>query len=161
MSEQAGIAPPVSERGRLLGVDPGKVRVGLAVTDPDRKLAFPLAVHERRSPERDAAFFQQLVKDEQIVQIVVGLPVHLDGRESTSAREARAFGAWLSEATHLPVVYFDERFTTAQAEQLLWSAGLIHKDRKARRDKLAAQILLQAYLEAGCPSSPDAGPLDE
>jgi putative Holliday junction resolvase len=96
--------PSASARGRLLGVDPGKVRIGLAVTDPDRKLAFPLSVHQRRSPEHDAAFFQKLVKEEQIVQIVVGLPVHLDGRESTSAREARAFGKWLGDATHLPVV---------------------------------------------------------
>jgi putative Holliday junction resolvase len=151
----------VSERGRLLGVDPGKVRVGLAVTDPDRKLAFPLTVHGRRDAERDAAFFQHLVTEEKIVQIVVGLPVHLDGRESTSAREARAFGDWLAEVTHLPVAYFDERFTTAQAERLLWDAGLSHMERKARRDKLAAQILLQAYLDAGCPASPEAGPLDE
>lgn len=151
----------MSERGRLLGIDPGKVRIGLAITDPDRKLAFPLSVHQRRRPEHDAAFFQELVKEEQIVLIVVGLPVHLDGRESTSAREARAFGKWLGDATHLPVVYFDERFTTAQAERLLWDAGLSHKERKARRDKLAAQILLQAYLEAGCPPSPKAGPLDE
>jgi putative holliday junction resolvase len=153
--------PALPERGRLLGVDPGKVRIGLAITDPDRKLAFPLSVHERRGPERDAAVFQKLVKDEQIVQIVVGLPVHLDGREGTSAQEARTFGTWLSAATQLPVVYFDERFTTAQAERLLWDAGLSHKDRKARRDKLAAQILLQAYLEAGCPASPEARPLDE
>jgi putative Holliday junction resolvase len=60
----------------------------------------------------------------------------------------------------LPVVYWDERFTTVEAEAALWSAGLTHKRRKARRDSVAAQILLQSYLDAGCPPDPVAGPLE-
>jgi putative Holliday junction resolvase len=83
--------------------------------------------------------------------------MHLDGREGTKAIEARAFGQWVTEVTDRPVVFWDERFTTVEAEDHLWSAGLTHKQRKARRDKLAAQILLQSYLDAGCPkeSRPD------
>ena len=76
------------------------------------------------------------------------------------AAEARAFGKCLAEATKLPVAFFDERFTTTQAEQILWSAGLTHKQRKARRDPLAAQIMLQAYLDAGCPADATPGPLE-
>jgi putative Holliday junction resolvase len=150
----------VSEAGRLLGVDFGRVRVGLAVSDPDRKFAFPLATYERQTPEADAEYFRRLVAQEEIAALVVGLPVHLDGSESASAGHARAFGAWLAAVTGLPVTYYDERFTTVQAESALWEAGLTHKKRKARRDRVAAQMLLQTYLDAGCPPEPEAGPLD-
>ena len=146
---------------RLLGVDFGTVRVGLAVSDPDRRLASPLAVYERRGTDRDAEFFRGVIAEEEIGALVVGLPIHLDGREGEKAIEARAFGAWLAETTGLPVTFWDERFSTVQAEAALWQAGLTHKKRKARRDRVAAQILLQAYLEAGCPNETAAGPLDE
>jgi putative Holliday junction resolvase len=150
----------VSAGKRLLGVDYGQVRVGLAVSDPDRKFAFPLATYERQGPERDATHFRALVEQEDIGGLVVGLPVHLSGREGQKAGEARTFGTWLATATRLPVVFFDERFTTVLAEAALWDAGLTHKKRKARRDKVAAQILLQAYLDAGCPPEVAPGPLD-
>ena len=91
---------------------------------------------------------------------MVGLPVHTDGREGVKAVEARAFGRWLAETTGLPVVFWDERFSTVEAESALWQAGLTHKRRKARRDRVAAQILLQAYLDAGCPGEAAAGPLE-
>ncbi|HVS37449.1 MAG TPA: Holliday junction resolvase RuvX [Gemmataceae bacterium] len=146
--------------GRLLGVDYGDVRVGLAVSDPDRKIAFPLATYTRQSGERDAAYFASVVKAERVAELVVGLPVHLSGREGQKAAAARAFAAWLARATGLPVQFWDERFTTVEAESALWNAGLTHKKRKARRDKVAAQILLQAYLDAGCPPHAGAGPLD-
>jgi putative Holliday junction resolvase len=143
-----------------LGVDYGDVRVGLATSDPDRKIAFPLTTYSRAGQARDAAFFSALVKEEAVVGLVVGLPVHLDGREGIKAAAARAFGEWLGAATGLPVVYFDERFSTAQAEAALWDAGLTHKRRKSRRDRVAAQIILQAYLDAGCPADPAGGPLE-
>ena len=75
---------------------------------------------------------------------VVGLPVHLDGRESDKSREARRFGQWLAGVTSLPVELFDERFTSVQAEELLMTAELTSKQRKQRIDKLAAQIMLSA-----------------
>jgi putative Holliday junction resolvase len=146
---------------RLLGVDYGSVRVGLAVSDPDRKIAFPLAIYTRRDRERDAAYFRDLVTREEVGGLVVGLPVHTDGREGQKAEEARAFGRRLTEATGLPVVFWDERFTTVEAESALWAAGLTHKQRKERRDKVAAQILLQAYLDAGCPAEEAPKALDE
>ena len=138
----------MSEPGRLLGVDHGKVRVGLAVSDPERHLASPLQTYTRRGKEEDAGFFRELATEEKIVQIVVGLPAHLDGREGEQAKLARTFGTWLGEVTGLPVVFFDESFTTHDAEQHLLAAGLTSKKRKARRDRVAAQIMLQAYLEA-------------
>jgi putative holliday junction resolvase len=149
----------VRVRTRLLGVDYGTVRVGLAVSDPERRLASPLGTYERRGREPDARHFRKLVEDEEVGRLVVGLPVHLDGREGQKAAEARKFGAWLAEVTGLPVTFFDERFTTVEAEGFLLAAGLTNKRRKARRDRVAAQILLQSYLEAGCPEESAPGPL--
>jgi putative Holliday junction resolvase len=150
----------VSVPTRLLGVDYGSVRIGLAVSDPDCKIAFPLTTYTRRNREQDAQYFREVVQEEAIGEIVIGLPVHLSGREGQKAGEARAFGQWLGEATGLPIVFWDERFTTVEAEEHLWSAGLTHKRRKARRDRVAAQILLQAYVDAGCPGEQTLRPLD-
>lgn len=150
----------MSAATRLLGVDYGHVRVGLAISDPDRKFAFPLATRERRDSEADAAFFRELIAEEAVGGFVVGLPIHLDGRDSSKAIEARAYGAWLQQITGLPVTYWDERFTSVEAESALWQAGLTHKKRKARRDRVAAQIMLQGYLDAGCPAEAQQGPLE-
>ena len=150
----------MSAATRLLGVDYGTVRVGLAISDAERRLASPLAVYERRGREADAVYFRTLIEAEEVGALVVGMPVHLDGREGQKAIEARAFGVWLAEATGLPVTFWDERFSTVEAESALWQAGLTHKKRKARRDRVAAQILLQAYLDAGCPDESAAGPLE-
>jgi len=151
----------VSAGKRLLGVDYGHVRIGLAISDPDRKLAFPLTTYERRNRDHDAEYFRELVAEEQIGQFVIGLPMHLSGREGQKATEARAFGTWLGEVTKLPIVFWDERFTSVEAESHLWNAGLTHKRRKERRDRVAAQIMLQAYLDAGCPEQPTVGSLDQ
>jgi putative Holliday junction resolvase len=137
------------------------VRIGLAISDPDRKFAFPLEVRQRQGAEADAAFFRALIAREEVGGLVVGLPVHLNGREGSKAREARAFGTWLIAQTGLPVIFYDERFTTVEAESALWEAGLTHKRRKERRDKVAAQMLLQAYLDAGCPAETAPGALDD
>jgi putative Holliday junction resolvase len=137
----------VSARTRLLGIDYGTKRIGLAVSDPDRKIASPLTTYLRGDRDADALYFQQVIEKEEIGQLVVGLPIHLSGDESAKSTEARAFGKWLHEITGLPVLFADERFSTVEAESELWNAGLTHKKRKARRDRLAAQILLQGYIE--------------
>jgi putative Holliday junction resolvase len=150
----------VSAATRLLGIDYGRARIGLAVSDPDRKIAFPLATRQRASRDQDAAYFRKVIADESIGGLVLGLPVHNDGSEGRAAAEVREFGRWLGGLTELPVAYWDERFTTVEAESALWEAGLTHKKRKERRDRVAAQLLLQAYLDAGCPADPAAGPLE-
>jgi putative Holliday junction resolvase len=143
--------------GRLLGVDFGTVRIGLAITDPERRLASPLGIYTRENTGADAAFFRELVQSEQVAGLVVGLPIHNDGREGIKAREAREFGTWLAGVTGLAVAYWDERFSTVEAENALWNAGLTHQKRRSRRDSVAAQILLQGYLEAGCPEAKPEG----
>lgn len=134
-------------KGRLLGVDTGTKRVGLAICDADRNIASPLETLERSDADREARFFRDLIARESIVGVVVGLPMHTDGREGVKAREARVYGDWLAQITGLLVEYADERFTTVHAESALWNAGLTHRKRKTRRDRVAAQIMLQAYLD--------------
>ena len=134
--------------GRLAGIDFGTVRIGVAVTDPDQRLASPLEIYTRRGAGADATWAARLVASERIVGFVVGLPVHTSGHESQKSHEARQFGEWLAKQTGLPVRFFDERYTTAHAEELLQGAKLTSKRRKERLDKLAAQILLAAYLES-------------
>ena len=141
----------MSERGRLLGVDYGTVRVGIAVCDIDRRIASPLLQHQRRTEEQDAIFFRALVERERAAGMVVGLPISLNGTEGPKALEARTFGQWLAKVTSLPIFFWDERFTSVLAEEALRGAGLTHKKRRDRRDQVAAQIVLQSYLDAGCP----------
>jgi putative Holliday junction resolvase len=134
---------------RIVGIDYGTVRVGIAMADTEIGIASPLANYTRRTAELDAAYFRQLANDERVSRFVIGLPVHLDGRESQKSLEARTFGQWLNKATGVHVDYFDERFTSAEADEILGTAKLTKKQRQSRRDQLAAQIMLTAYLESG------------
>ena len=145
--------------GRLLGVDFGTVRVGLAITDADRIIASPLGTYTRQGEAADAAYFANLVRAERVAGLVLGLPLHTGGEEGVKAAEARRFGAWLAGATSLPVVFWDERFTTSVADDALREAGVPHRRRRGRLDRIAAQVILQAYLEAGCPADGAPPPL--
>ena len=139
--------------GCILGLDFGTKRVGAAVSDPRRLIATPLEVYERRDAAQDARHYQVLVREHEVETIVIGLPVHIGGREGTSASLARNWGDWLAKVTVLPVVYVDERFTTFEAEESLIAAGLKRSKRKGLRDMLAARVLLQNYLDDGCPET--------
>ncbi len=150
-------APP----GRVAGIDFGTVRIGIALSDPARRIASPYATYARAGPDQDARYFRRLAAEEGITLFVVGLPVHLDGRESEKSAEARRFGRWLAEVTGVPVELFDERFTSKEAEGLLLGAGMTRKRRKGRLDKVAAQLLLAAYLESQTRGGQPPGPLDD
>jgi putative Holliday junction resolvase len=134
--------------GRIAGIDYGTVRIGIAISDPAGSFASPLENYTRRGDAADRARFRHLAEEERLARFVVGLPVHLDGSESAKSVEARAFGRWLQEATGVEVEFFDERFTTHEAQLLMSGMQLSKKKRKARLDKLAAQIMLTAYLES-------------
>jgi len=134
---------------RIAGIDFGTVRIGIAMADTEIGIASPFENYTRRTADIDRKYFAGLAAGERIERFVVGLPVHLDGNESQKSIEARAFGAWLHDATRVPVEYFDERFTTSEADEILGAAKLTKKKRQARRDQLAAQIMLTAYLESG------------
>lgn len=152
--------PEFPSEGRLAGIDFGTVRIGVAITDPSRRLASPLENYTRRGKQQDERYFRELAEGERVAGFVVGLPVHTSGNESQKSIEARAFGTWLSRVTATPVTYYDERYTTVEAEQHLIEMNLTKKRRKARLDMLAAQIMLSAYLESG-GSDKEPGALDD
>ena len=135
---------PLPSTGRLLGLDYGTKRLGIAVSNPDQTIASPLENYTRRDKNQDGRHLQELAQEYRIAGVVVGLPMHMGGEEGEKAREARAFGGWVQTLTGLPVRYWDERCTSAAAEQHLLAADLSRKKRKARMDMLAAQIILQA-----------------
>jgi putative holliday junction resolvase len=145
---------------RIAGIDYGTVRIGIATADTTVGIAGLYETYTRRNERLDAEYFRTLATQERISRFVVGLPVHASGGESQKSVEARAFGKWLEEATGVPVEYFDERYTSAEAEQLLLAAGLTKKRRKGRLDQLAAQIMLTAYLEAGARGQQSPESLD-
>ena len=147
--------------GRLAAMDYGTVRLGVAITDPDQRLASPLENYTRRGEAADRRWLAELVKREHVCGIVIGLPVHTSGDESQKSREARKFGVWVAEVTGLAVAFFDERYTTAHAEALLLGAELTKKRRKERLDKLAAQLLLTAYLESSARGMDETRALDD
>jgi putative Holliday junction resolvase len=142
----------VTATGRLLALDVGDVRIGLAVCDRDRVMASPYDQYTRRTPEKDAAFFTRLVAAEQVVGLVVGLPINMDGTEGPKAIAYRKYGEWLAGVLILPVAFFDERLTTHAAQGMLIDAGLSRQKRKERLDKLAATLILQAYLDTHRPA---------
>lgn len=135
----------------LAGIDFGTKRIGVALSDVGRTVAVPLALYHRQNRDQDADYFRRLAAAHGVGGWVVGLPLHLTGDEMKITKVVRDFGTWLAEATNLPVFYWDERLTSAQAERLLVEAGVKTKHRQDKLDKLAAQILLQSYLDAGCP----------
>ncbi|MCA9039839.1 MAG: Holliday junction resolvase RuvX [Planctomycetaceae bacterium] len=138
---------PFPTTGRLLGVDFGTKRVGFAVSSMDQKYSSPLIVWQRQSEQGDARFLKKLVAEHEIVGLVVGLPVHMSGDEGGVAAQARAYGDWMAATVNLPVCYWDERFTTASAEVLLYSSDMNAKQRKEKIDKLAAHLMLQSFLD--------------
>lgn len=144
--------PDFSRRGSILALDYGRKRIGAAVSDPQRRFSSPLEVYNPQSTEHDARHYRRLVAEHEVAWIVVGLPVHASGSESAMSAEARRFALKLGREVDRPVVMIDERYTSQEADDLLREAGLRASQRKDQRDKLAAYLMLQAYLDAGCPT---------
>ena len=134
--------------GRVLALDPGARRVGVAVSDPLGITAQPHAVLDGRDPGLMEGI-ARMAAELGVERIVVGLPISLNGSEGPAAAAAREFAARVAAATGLPVVMADERFTSVSAERVLVDAGLSGRRRRAVRDRVAAAVLLQAYLDGG------------
>lgn len=136
---------------RVLGIDYGERRLGLATSDETGTFAFPAGVIERTKVARDMAALRAVVQEREIDQIVLGLPLHLSGREGEAAGAAREFAARVERDLGLPVEWIDERFTTVDAERALREQGISGKRGKRKRKQLvdttAATLLLRAWLD--------------
>jgi putative Holliday junction resolvase len=131
----------------VLGIDPGTVRIGLALSDPSGTIAQPLTVLKRRSAAEDLKELARLVDEHDVESIVVGLPRTLDGRLESAARDAQAFGEQVGQSTGRPVAYWDERLTTVAAERYLIEQGKRRNQRRQEIDRMAATLMLQGYLD--------------
>ncbi|HPQ70232.1 MAG TPA: Holliday junction resolvase RuvX [bacterium] len=131
---------------RALGIDVGTVRVGLALSDPLGYTAQPLEVIKRTNPARDLEAVRRIVEEKQVEVLVVGLPLNMNGTEGPAAEMARAFAALLAPL-ELPVEFIDERTSSLMADAVLVQADVSRAKRKQVRDKMAAAVLLQTWLD--------------
>ena len=135
--------------GRVLAVDWGRKRFGVALSDPGRLIAQPLTTLVRRERHRPPiAALLELIRAHDVTELVVGLPLTPEGREGESAAEARAFGDALARRAALPLTFWDERLSTALALRSARAAGVKDRDSRARIDQVAAAAILQHFLDA-------------
>jgi len=133
--------------GRVLALDPGTRRIGVAMSDPLRITAQPFDVFDADAGDLMDRI-RSVAAEHDVEQIVVGLPVSLDGGEGPAAAAARRFADRVAETTGLPVDMQDERFSTVTAERVLLEAGMRRERRRRARDRVAAAVFLQSYLDA-------------
>lgn len=136
---------------RILALDIGKRRIGLAVTDELGSMVHGLETLQRKSVKADLARLSQIAKERKAGMVLAGLPLYPSGDESPMAAEIRAFGAKLEAAAGLKVVYFDERFTSVEAEARLQERGwslkrFLEEKKRGAVDRMAAMLLLEDYL---------------
>jgi putative Holliday junction resolvase len=134
--------------GRILALDLGKKRIGIAVSDPLGITARGLPTFERVNIRTDLSHLATVAESEQVTRVVVGNPKHLSGAEGRQSEWARDFANRLAEFTGLPVVLWDERWTSVEANRVLDDSGMSRAKRRAQVDKLAAVLLLENYLDA-------------
>ena len=143
------------KRSRILALDPGSKRIGVALSDELGWFAQPLETYERRSLKSDLTHIQDLVERHEVAEVVMGSPVLLDGKPGTQADAARLFMERLAQELPVPVVAWDERLTTKAAERLLIEADVSRRKRKYAVDRVAAAMLLQSYLDSRSASGRD------
>ncbi len=133
---------------RSMGLDVGEVRIGIALSDQTGLIAQGHATLERSGWDLDLACLAEMAEEHEVERFVVGNPLNLDGSSGRQAERSRDFADRLKEATGLPVVLWDERFTSLSAEKTLIEAGVRRKKRRGAIDRMAAAIMLQSYLDA-------------
>lgn len=133
---------------RILGIDFGLRFIGLAISDELGIIANPFGKYERKNNESDKEFFSNLINKWDVKEIVIGNPLHLDGRESEASKKCSEFADWIKKNFSVDPILWDERLTTIQAEKVLKDSGMRWKKRKNLVDKLSAVIILQSYLDS-------------
>ena len=131
---------------RILALDIGDVRIGVAISDPLGISTNGIETFLSKGKDRDVLYFSEMAKARGCEKILLGLPLNMDGSEGDRALKVRDFGDALAQASGLEVVYEDERLTTVEAEEMLIEAGLSRQERRKVIDKVAAEIILRCYL---------------
>jgi putative holliday junction resolvase len=144
LAETAALMPV---RGSLLGLDLGTKTIGVAASDPDRRLATPVITLARTGFSNDAEQLLKLAAERHAVGFVLGLPLNMDGSEGPRAQATRAFARNLAKLTELPIALWDERLSTAAVERVLIEADASRAKRKAVIDQHAAAYILQGALD--------------
>jgi putative Holliday junction resolvase len=140
---------------RVLGIDYGDRKIGLAVSDMLGITAQPLASYRRGTEKEDKKYFKNLIADHEITEIIIGLPLRMDGSSGTRAEKTREFAQWLERFLNLPIHFWDERLTTKQANRILSQGKLSPRAKKSVEDQVSAVIILSTYLESK-RAKPDA-----
>ncbi|MDI6715951.1 MAG: Holliday junction resolvase RuvX [Actinomycetota bacterium] len=133
---------------RIIALDFGRRRIGVAISDPSGKVARPLTVIERKNTEFDIQRISELVEEYDAEEVVVGLPITLSGKIGPQAQEVLKYVDELKKVVKIPIMTWDERLTTAYADRFLREAELRHEKKKRIVDKLAASIILQSYIDS-------------
>ena len=141
------VARHLPKRGGLVGLDLGTKTIGVAVSDPDRKLATGVETIARKSFTADASRLLEIAAERTAVGYVLGLPVNMDGSEGPRAQSTRAFARNLAKLTNLPIVFWDERMSTMAVERELIAADVSRKKRAEVIDQHAAAYILQGALD--------------
>lgn len=132
---------------RLMSLDIGDVRIGVAMSDLMRILAEPFETYTRtKDLDNDLQYFAKLAKDKQVKKIIIGLPINMDGTHGERTEIVKEFGDNLLKYTDCEIVYQDERLSTYEAEQILLEANMSRENRKKVIDKIAAAIILRSYM---------------
>lgn len=133
---------------RILGVDFGDKNIGLAVSDKLLITAQALGSYRVKNEEEDKKYFKDLVSKYEIEEIVIGLPLRMDGTPGTRVQKTQKFASWLENVLKLPIVFWDERLTTKQAIDILNQQKISGKKKKKLKDQISAAIILSVYLES-------------
>ena len=139
---------------RVMGLDVGDKTIGIAISDALLLTAQSRPTLRRKDLKSDIEFLRQLAAENEVHQIVMGQPLHMDGRESTQSQKVARFAEELKKVLDLPVAFWDERLTSFEAEQHLEAMGLNWRQRREQVDKIAAMIILQNYLDNQKASQP-------
>lgn len=141
---------------RVLGIDYGDRKIGLALSDRLGFTAQPLEVYRRKNEKEDKEYFKSLVVEYGVTEVIVGLPLRMDGSSGTRVEKTREFAQWLERILGLPIQFWDERLTTKQANRILSQQKISAKAKKDIEDQVSAVIILSTYLESK-REKPNAG----
>jgi putative Holliday junction resolvase len=134
-------------KGKILAIDFGEKILGLAVSDSNRSFSFPLKNYSRKNLNDDILFLKNLIDEKEIKLIIFGNPINSKGAEGIMSKKVKDFAEKFKKAIDIPIVFFDESFTTKQAEYILRDYGLNQKKMKGKKDAIAASFILSSYLE--------------